>query len=556
MAGFIDKLIDLRNRKFGTQSSVSPAGSPHPHAPQNAEPAGTNDPVLDDNVTDITSDMGRMPLSRKILTALITAAIVLGFTYAMIIIVRLNDVPEERTRGFNTFAVQVDIAKRQDVQLYVDTQGEARPQIEIDLVPEVGGKIIYVSPNFIDGGIFKKGEVLIRIEDADYNANVIRAQSAVAQAEQVLVREQAEADIARQDFAELGTGTPSALALREPQRQEAEASLSAAKAQLDTARLQFERTAVRAPFAGRVRSKDADIGQYVNPGARLGRVFSANITEVRLALSNDDLSKLDLPVAFVASSREDAPDVVLSAQVGGEVRTWNGKIMRTDSTFDTQTRGLFAIVEVFDPYNTGATEDGVPLAPGLFVNATITGKVLENVVTFKRDGLRPSDEVYLVDETGKGSIRSVEVIDTNEQIAILASGVEAGELVVLSPMERSRISIPLQALDANDPSITLVMPKDPAAGRPTVVAEPKSLLQRMFPKDEDPDKLSRSQQDDLLSALSSEYAQVMRQMTDAEESAYRKMNDQEKGQFLKAKMASQANTGGRGVDQTSGPRGP
>ena len=387
--------------------------------------------------------------------------VLLGLGVLTVIILKMNEKPEETRRSFNTLAVMGARAYIDDVQLTIDTQGEVRPQTEIDLVPEVGGKIVYVSPNFIEGGFFKKGETLIRIDDSSYQVDKIRAQSAIAQAEQTLVREVAEGEIARRDFEELGRGEPSDLALRLPQRQQAEASLQAARADMRNAELQLSRTQVTAPFTGRVRSKSSDVGQFVSPGARLGRIFSTNIVEVRVPLTDNDLSKIDLPIAFNAKSRADAPTVTLRATIGGKPQEWIGHIMRTDSTYDTQSRALFAIVEVFDPYGKGASQNGVPLAPGLFVNAEIDGKLMENAIVISRDALRPQDEVYVVDEEGQAEIRNTVVLDSDPSRAVLASGVESGELVVVSPMERSRIAMPLKVLDVNDPKTVIVDPPEP-----------------------------------------------------------------------------------------------
>ena len=398
---------------------------------------------------------------RKILAIAVPILILIGFVVATSIFIALNKKPQEKKRNFNTLAVIADYAKQEDVQLRVSTQGEARPQIEIDLVPQVGGKVVYVSPNFIEGGIFRKGETLLRIEDADFRVAVIRAEAGVAQAQQVLIREKAEGDIARQDYAELGRGEPTPLALREPQQAQARAALQAAEAELQAAKLNLSRTEVKAPFSGRVRSKSSDVGQFISPGRLLGRIFSNDIVEVRLPLSDTQLSKLDLPLAYFAESRESAPRVDLNAMVAGKVRHWDGRIMRTDSTYDTSTRALFAIAEVFDPYGKGASEDGVPLAPGLFVDADIDGKKFENVITIPRDGLRPQDEVYIVDNVGKAEIRKVSVLDTTSERAVLTGGVEVGELVVLSPMERSRVEITLKVLDVNDPETVLVDPPKP-----------------------------------------------------------------------------------------------
>ena len=398
---------------------------------------------------------------RKLLVVLIPLLVVVGFIVLGIVLIALNKKPEEKKRAFNTLAVMADYAVQDDVRLKVKTQGEARPRTEIDLVPEVGGKIVYVSPNFIEGGIIKKGETLLRIEDSDFKIAVIRAQASVAQAEQVLVREQAEGEIAKRDYEELGRGEASPLALRLPQQAQARASLQAAEAEVESARLQLSRTSVRAPFTGRVRTKSSDLGQFVSPGRTLGRIFSTDVVEVRLPLTDNDLSKMDLPLAYVAKDRASAPDVRLSAIIAGQRRSWKGKIMRTDSTFDTQTRALFAIAEVFDPYDKGASENGFPLAPGLFVDAEIDGKAYEDVIVLPRDGLRPEDEVYVVNDQGKVDIRKPEVLDTDSERALLLSGVKAGELVVLSPMEKSRVSMTLKVLDVNDPKKVIVDPPKP-----------------------------------------------------------------------------------------------
>jgi len=398
---------------------------------------------------------------RKAIIVALPLLIIAGFIALTYVTIKANQKPKERRRAVNTLAVLTDYAVRSDVQLSVKTQGEARPQTEIDFVPQVGGKIVYVSPNFIEGGVFKKGEVLLRLEDADFKVSVIRAQANVAQAQQTLVREIAEGEIARQDYAELGSGKASALALREPQRKQAEAALLAATAELEGAELQLTRTEIRAPFSGRVRQKNSDLGQFVAPGFALGRIFSTAIVEVRLPLTDANLSKLDLPIAYVAPSRNEAPVVQLSAIIAGQKQVWDGHIMRTDPVYDTQTRALFAIAEVTDPYGKGMSNNNVPLAPGLFVDAQLEGKKFEDVIVLPRDGLRPEDEVYVVNNKGKVDVRQASVLDKDANRAVLRSGVEAGELVVLSPLPKNRISITLKALDINNPETVLVDPPEP-----------------------------------------------------------------------------------------------
>ncbi|MEM7728917.1 MAG: efflux RND transporter periplasmic adaptor subunit [Pseudomonadota bacterium] len=412
--------------------------------------------------SDPDGGSSRYPVFRTIIFSLLAVLLLGGGTFAVI---KMNEKPEEQRRPFTPLAVMADYAKRQDVRLTVRTQGEARPRTEIDLVPEVGGKIVYVSPNFIEGGIFRRGETLLRIDPRDYEVAVVRAEANVAQARQALTREIAEGEIARTDLEDLGRGQPTQLALRVPQRQQAEASLQAAQADLDNAKLQLARTSVVAPFTGRVRTKTSDVGQFVAPGTRLGSIFSTDIIEVRLPFTDADLGKIDLPIAYVAESRDVAPSVELSSDIGGQRQVWQGRVMRMDAAFDTQTRAIFAIAEVFDPYGEGLSDKGVPIAPGLFVDAVIEGRVFENAIVIPRDGLRVDNEIYTVDEKGQAEIRKVSVIDADPERAVLSAGVTPGELVVLSPMERSRVSIPLKVLDVNDPNTVLVEPEAPAWAR-------------------------------------------------------------------------------------------
>ncbi|HHL42797.1 MAG TPA: efflux RND transporter periplasmic adaptor subunit [Hellea balneolensis] len=405
------------------------------------------------------TEQNQPSLMRKVLVIMVPILILLAAILLVVILTHLKKKPEVKKKKTPVFAVLATPAYSDDVQLVVSVQGEARPRTEIDLVPEVAGKIIYVSPKFLAGGVFKKGDVLYKIDPADYQVAVVRAEAAVARAKQALVREQAEGDIARRDWEDLGKGEASDLTLRKPQLLEAKANLQSAQADLENAKIRLGRTLVKAPFDGRVREKFADIGQYVNPGSRLGRIFASDILEVRLALSDADLSKLDLPVAYVAKTRKDAPQVKIRSLIAGQERVWNGQIMRTESTFDTQTRSLYAIAEVVDPYGKGMSEGRYPLAPGLYVNADIKGKSLENVIVIPRDGLRPEDKVYIVEEDGNAQSRDVVVLDATPARAVLAKGIEAGDIVVLSPLEKSQLTLKLKALDVDDPAKVLVEPK-------------------------------------------------------------------------------------------------
>lgn len=411
-----------------------------------------------------------------ILRAAIPFLIIFAFIIASNVLKSMKKRPEIKKRKPPILSVLTTPAVTETVQLKIIVQGESQPRTEIDFVPEVAGKIVFVSPKFLTGGLFKKGDVLYRIEDADYQVSVVKAGAAVARAQQVLVRERAESDIARRDWEDLGEGRrASNLTLRKPQLLEAQANLQSAQSDLDNARLRQSRTNVVAPFDGRVREKYADIGQYVNPGARLGRIFSTDIAEIKLALSDADLARLDLPIAYIAKNRASAPNVLLSARIGGKTREWHGNIMRTAASYDPKTRSLFALVEVVDPYGKGKAAGGYPLAPGLFVDAEISGKTLGDVIIIPRDGLRPEQKVYVVSQDGSAKSIDVDVLDTNMDRAVIGSGIEEGDLVIVAPLEKSQLQAQFKALDLNDPTLVLAEPTIEDVKKPEVKLTAKQL---------------------------------------------------------------------------------
>jgi RND family efflux transporter MFP subunit len=318
-------------------------------------------------------------------------------------------------------AVFFAVAQNGPVTLNVSAQGEVRPRTDISLTAQVAGQIISTSKGFVNGGAFEEGDVLIKIEDAPYRATAAAARARLAQ-------EEAEATLARKDYEDLGRDEdPTELALRVPQ-------LAQAQAEYRAAQLDLERTTIRAPFKGRVRERIVGVGQYVAPGAQLGRVFSTDVAEIRLPLTDADLAKLGLPVAFVESAENPGPTARLSAFVAGDMHEWTARIARTDGAIDPATRQIGAIAVVDNPYGAGAAEDGTPLAMGLFVDADIEGRQIDNAITLPRSALHGRDIVYVV---GDGDIleqRQVRVVSADRDTIIVVDGVNEGERVVTSPL--------------------------------------------------------------------------------------------------------------------------
>jgi RND family efflux transporter MFP subunit len=342
--------------------------------------------------------------------------------------------PEKKDEEVRKISLYVDSVESEQVVVAVKTQGEVRPKMEIDLIPQVSGRIVAMSDNFSEGAEFAPNTLLLKIDAADYDVAVIRAEARVAEAQTALERELATAEIKEEEWRDNPKNQePTDFALNLTQVAQARAMLRAAKADLDRARLDLARTEIRVPFHGRVRSRTVGIGQYVRAGPPMGRVFSIDTVEVRLPLTDTQLTELNLPLGFSAMNSDGAPAVKFTANLGSREYSWDGNIVRIDAAIDDATRLIYATAEIRDPYGLAASE-GMPIAVGMFVNAEIAGVSERPAFVMPRLALRNKDKVYVINEDNELEIRTVEVLSTSEDRVLVTSGVSAGDRVVTSPV--------------------------------------------------------------------------------------------------------------------------
>ena len=316
--------------------------------------------------------------------------------------------------------------------LAVETQGTVRPRREIKLVSQVAGRVEAVSPRFAEGGFFGAGEQLVKVEDIDYQFVIARVESQVAAARQRVAEEQGRTLQARREWRDLGSEQANALFLRKPQLASAQAALKASEADLAAARLDVDRTAISAPFNGRISEKNVDLGQYVTPGTVIATVYDTDVVLVRLPLTGRQVALLDLPLNYDngATDRADGAAVTLRARFANKAWEWQGRIVRTDANIDENSRVVYAVAEVEQPFAREQGSERPPLAPGLFVNATISGRQLPRVSLLPRSSLRSDGSVMVVDAQQRAQVKPVAVLQSNAD-QVWVQGLERGERVIV-----------------------------------------------------------------------------------------------------------------------------
>ena len=335
--------------------------------------------------------------------------------------------------------VQVATVSLQSVPLSVRSQGRVMAKTEIDLVSGVSGNIVKISPAFVSGGFFKRGDLLVSIDPAEYDLRVAQAQARMTEAQYQLVREKAEADQAKDEWQYLGQGEPNPLSLRIPQLKEKQAKLAAEQEELKNARLLRQRTDIRAPFNGRLRTAAAGMGQYIDNGSILGRIYSSDLAEVRLPVSVDDLALTDFTDLHGGQPVSSSPAVQFTAQYQGKLQKWAAYIVRSEGVIDPETGMIILIAQITDPLGlktdkTASTNTpSSPTLPiGLYVEAVIAGRTFDQVVTLPASALHKEHQVVVVEPDHRLSFRSVDVLRREQENIIVRSGLTAGERVMVS----------------------------------------------------------------------------------------------------------------------------
>lgn len=296
---------------------------------------------------------------------------IIGGAVVVSILMNLLKPPPLKTESPDTaLAVKTQILNRTQAVLAVESQGTVLPRTQTSLISEVSGTVLEVSPQFVVGGTFKAGDLLLQIDPTDYQVALQRAKAKLISMNAQLTFEQARAIQAQKEWEMTGRPAEEAplLALREPYLEEAHANVIQAEAEVTQAQLKLERTAIRVPYAGMVAQKLVDIGQYVRLGTNLGQTFAIDFAEVRLPLTKRDLSMMN---GFSVADSDYQQQVTLFGSIDGSVNRWYAKLVRSEGVVDTASRSLYVVAQIDDPYGRNADAESrvTPLFVGTFVTA-------------------------------------------------------------------------------------------------------------------------------------------------------------------------------------------
>ena len=339
---------------------------------------------------------------------------------------------EPRAPPENKPLIRTITAKSESIRLSSTAFGTVSPRSESELIPEVSGSIVFMSPSLVSGGFFKKDDLLFSIEPLDYEVALEQSSAALKSAESELENAQRNHD--RQ------INLAKKQSISESRKEEAinrlrfaESAHREANARVSLAKKNLERTKIRAPYDGRVRNEKIDLGQFVNRGQSIASIYAIDSAEIRLPVHDKELAFLDLSLFETAKSKDDA--VILKATFAGEQHTWSARIARTEGELDSRTRMINVIAEIDSPYS--SKDNRPPLTIGLFVEAEILGRFIKDAVVIPQSAIQDRNLVYTVNEKNRLEFKKVKILRMINDQAVITDGLKTGDTVCISALRNA-----------------------------------------------------------------------------------------------------------------------
>ena len=357
--------------------------------------------------------------------------ILLGAFALSYLLWRLGQVQPDPVEEAPAPDVIVEILTPKDFQIQISSNGTTTPLTQTVLTAEVGGEVIYRSKKFSEGSSVIQGEILAKIDDTDLQLQYKNALLQLANAEVQYSLQLAEAEVAKEAWEKIGDGVASDLTLKKPQLKQAEALLEVAKAQVSSAEKKLNKTEIVAPYAGRIQSVNIDLGTTIIPGQPVGALYTSSEIEVTLAVKDNDLQFLSIPMDGRKLDSSEQALVKIKSFYKGKNQNWIGRLERVDGVIDPVTR-MINLIAVFK--NDFIETDKPNLPIGLFVEAQIDGIILKDIFSIPVNAISENNEVYIVNNDSELVSRKLSILKKYSDFVIVKDGLKAGERIVISKL--------------------------------------------------------------------------------------------------------------------------
>tara|TARA_R110002072_G_scaffold157176_1_gene307751 strand:- start:5235 stop:6512 length:1278 start_codon:yes stop_codon:yes gene_type:complete len=351
--------------------------------------------------------------------------------------------------------VETTTLERATHKVNIEAMGVVKPALQINLKPRVNGQIMEVSPEFIPGGYFKRDEVILKLDPADFELVVREAQANVDMARSALELEQGQQAIARKEFELLGKKVDEnddSLVLRKPQLAAAKAELDKAESTLQQSRLDLQRTVIRSPFNARIRSRDADLGLQVTSANSLAVLSGTDQYWIELTVPVNHLKWIKIP----QNSSEPGSIVnIFDENAWGENTKRTGQVIRLAADLETEGRLARLLVAVDDPMSLLPENQSQPsLILGSFMHVQIEGINLPDSIAIDRKLLRDGDTIWVLNDADQLEIRQIKTTYEGVDYVLVTAGVTTEDRIITTYLSAAVAGMPLRAVEQRSTQVS------------------------------------------------------------------------------------------------------
>ncbi len=390
----------------------------------------------------------KTPIFKRIIRFLIPLIIIAGGVFIARHLYETRPVASRGRPEIPPPLVETAIMKKQDHQIVLSAMGAVMPSRAITLKSRVGGFVQTISPKLIPGGIFKKAQVMLTLEQKDFELNVARKKAVLDRLSASLRLEMGRQEVAQEELKILQKDAESPildadLALREPQMAQIKADIAAARADLDLARLNLERTIIKAPFNCLITAVHVQTGSQISAQDALAELSGTDAYWVKAAVPVEHLKWIKIP---------SAPDDTGSPATITDQNTTlhQGRVIRLLGELGSETRLATLLIAIDDPLGLSRPIDA-PLLLNNYVQVAVQGEKISDVIALPRAMVRNQNQVWVAAD-GHLDIRTIDIVWRDSDHVFVESGLETGDAVILSDMSSPVEGMTLRVHNKNRPA--------------------------------------------------------------------------------------------------------
>ena len=417
--------------------------------------------------------MGKLSGSRKISSfflRFLRVVIVLAIAIALAkLLISLKEEPEKTEIIKTPPSVKIMVVTPVSKVMTVDAYGTVKPRKLVKIAMEVPGRIDYIHPSFIEGGVIHKGEVLIRIDQRSYKldqqAGQVRIRQAKTDIESLkqdienlkndILLSKANVEIAKKELKRIKAlsknqfasknsldkaeqqylqakialqSISNRLSLTDTLMEQKNTALAMARVDFQKADLALQKTRIKYEFDGLILDKFAEKGEYVNPGQILGSMYQKDSLDVDVRIP---LEKMKWIESFFKNGKTPDARVMMANFDSMKPYAWDAKVVRLKAKIDEKTRTLPMTLEILK--TDVKIKDIFNLKPGTFVKCSIIGEAYKNIYVLPRYLLKSDNILFTVNDNHL-KMKKVNILRKFEEEMYIDSGLNPGDKIISSPL--------------------------------------------------------------------------------------------------------------------------